>query len=41
MSAGSFEYAGAGLILHTGDEFVATISVDGSVRGGMVDLPYR
>ncbi len=41
-SAGSFEYAGAGLILHTGgDEFVATISVDGSVRGGAVDLPYR
>lgn len=42
-SAGSFEYTGAGLILHTtGDEFVATVSVDGSVRGSQatITLPH-
>lgn len=41
--AGSFEYAGSGLLLHTtGDEFVSTISVDGSVRGNqaVITLPY-
>ena len=41
-TAESFEYAGAGLILHTvGDEFVVTVTVDGSVRGNVVSLPYR
>ena len=31
--AGSFEYAGAGLLLHTGgDAFIATVTVDGSAQ---------
>ena len=41
--AGSFEYAGAGLLLHTtGEEFVVTVSVDGSIRGGQttITLPH-
>ena len=42
-TAGSFKYAGAGLLLHTtGEEFVVTVSVDGSIRGGQttVTLPH-
>lgn len=32
--AGSFEYAGAGLLLHTGgDTFTATVTVEGSAQG--------
>ena len=38
-SAGSFEYTGAALALHTGgDEFVATVSVDGYVHGAPVEV---
>lgn len=39
VSAGSFEFTGAALGLHTGgDEFIATVSVDGWVRGAPVDI---
>lgn len=39
VSAGSFEFTGAALGLHTGgDEFVATVSLDGWVRGAPADI---
>lgn len=38
-SAGSFEYTGAGLLLHTGgEEFTATVSVDGWIRGQPTEI---
>lgn len=37
--AGSFEYTGAGLLLHTGgEEFTATVSVDGWIRGQPTEI---
>ncbi len=38
-SAGTVEYAGAGLMLHTrGDEFAATVTVDGWIRGQPTEI---
>lgn len=38
-SSGSFEYTGAALALHTGgEEFTATVSVDGWIRGQPTDI---
>ena len=38
-SSGSFEYTGAAVGLHTrGDEFTATVSVDGWIRGQPTDI---
>ena len=40
--AGSFEYTGAALALHTGgDEFVATVSVDGWIRGNPTEISLQ
>ena len=39
VKAGSFEFTGAALGLHTGgDKFVATVSLDGWVRGSTADI---
>ncbi len=38
-SAGTLEYAGAGLMLHSrGDAFVATVTVDGWLRAHPTDI---
>lgn len=42
VKAGSFEYTGAALALHTGgDEFVATVSVDGWIRGEPTEVSLQ
>lgn len=42
VKAGSFEYTGAALALHTGgEEFVATVSVDGWIRGEPTEITLQ